>query len=105
MSPFYGMDARQWMMKKSMRGYDSPLTDTGRAQVQHCAQDSLLRNIRYDRIISSTLLWSHETVKIIGQLLNVSIETDADWMELDNGPLAGYVRFIYIFTLSFKPKI
>ena len=34
----------------------------------------------------------YETAKIIGQLLNVSIETDADWMELDNGPLAGMPR-------------
>lgn len=81
--------------------YDSPLTDTGRAQVQHCAQEFLLRKIRFDRIISSTLLRAHETAKIIGQLLNVSIESDADWMELDNGPLAGNVCFIYIFTLSF----
>ena len=72
--------------------YDSPLTDTGRAQVRLRAQEFLSLNIRFDRIISSTLMRAYETASIIGQALNVQVETDADWMELDNGPLAGMPR-------------
>jgi 2,3-bisphosphoglycerate-dependent phosphoglycerate mutase len=72
--------------------YDSPLTDTGRAQVRLRAQDFRRRNIRFDRIVSSTLKRAIETATIIGQVLNVPVETDTDWMELDNGPLAGMPR-------------
>jgi broad specificity phosphatase PhoE len=69
--------------------YDSPLTDVGRAQVQARAQDFLERKFQFDRIVASTLQRAHETAKIIGQALNTPVETDPDWMELDNGPLAG----------------
>jgi 2,3-bisphosphoglycerate-dependent phosphoglycerate mutase len=72
--------------------YDSPLTDVGRAQVQARAQDFLERKFQFDRIIASTLQRAHETAKIIGQALNTPVETDPDWMELDNGPLAGISR-------------
>ena len=74
--------------------YDSPLTDIGRSQVQARAQEFLSRNFQFDKIVSSTLQRAHETAKIIGQLLNISIETDSDWMEMDNGPLAGLPRDI-----------
>jgi Fructose-2,6-bisphosphatase len=69
--------------------YDSPLTDIGRAQAQTRAQEFLSHNIHFDIIVSSTLQRAHETAKIIGKLINVSVETDPDWMEMDNGPLAG----------------
>lgn len=69
--------------------YDSPLTDKGRAQAQTRAREFLSRDIHFDIIVSSTLQRAHETAKIIGRLLNVSVETDPDWMEMDNGPLAG----------------
>ena len=72
--------------------YDSPLTDVGRAQVQARAQDFLERKFQFDRIVASTLQRAHETAKIIGQALNTPVETDPDWMELDNGPLAGISR-------------
>lgn len=69
--------------------YDSPLTDTGRTQVQSRAQEFLGRGFHFDTIISSTLIRAHETANIIGQTLNSPVETDPDWMEFNNGPLAG----------------
>lgn len=72
--------------------YDSPLTDVGRAQAQARAQEFLSHNFRFDNIITSPLQRAHETARIIGQLLKVPVETDPDWMEMDNGPLAGLPR-------------
>jgi 2,3-bisphosphoglycerate-dependent phosphoglycerate mutase len=69
--------------------YDSPLTETGRAQAELRAQDFLERGVHFDRIVASTLQRAHETARIIGLRLNVEVETDPDWMEIDNGPLAG----------------
>ena len=69
--------------------YDSPLTETGRTQARARAQLFIERNFRFDKIISSTLIRAHQTAEVIGQVLNVPIETDPDWMEFNNGPLAG----------------
>lgn len=69
--------------------YDSPLTEVGRAQVHKRAQDFLLRGLQFDLIIASTLQRANETARIIGSALDVSVEDDSDWMEWDNGPLAG----------------
>ena len=69
--------------------YDSPLTDAGRTQVQSRAQEFLGRGFHFDTIISSTLIRAHETANIIGQALHAPIVTDPDWMEFNNGPLAG----------------
>lgn len=72
--------------------YDSPLTDVGRSQVRARVGEFLTRSFRFDRIVSSPLQRAHETATIIGAALNVPIETDPDWMEIDNGPLAGMSR-------------
>lgn len=69
--------------------YDSPLTETGRSQVKARAQDFLARGFHFDTIIASTLVRAHETANIIGQALSAPVETDPDWMEFNNGPLAG----------------
>jgi 2,3-bisphosphoglycerate-dependent phosphoglycerate mutase len=69
--------------------YDSPLTEIGRAQVRLRVQDFAAQQFAFDQIIASPLLRAHETATIIGQALNVPVETDADWMERDNGALAG----------------
>ena len=69
--------------------YDSPLTETGISQVQARARDFLSRKFTFEKIISSTLIRAHESARIIGQALNIPIETDPDWMEFNNGPLAG----------------
>jgi 2,3-bisphosphoglycerate-dependent phosphoglycerate mutase len=69
--------------------YDSPLTDIGRAQAEKRAQDFLTRGLNYKLIIASPLQRAQETAKILVKYLNVTVETDEDWMEMDNGLLAG----------------
>ena len=69
--------------------YDSPLTELGRAQVRKRAQDFGQRGFQFDLIIASTLQRANETARIIRSTLGVRIEDDPDWMEWDNGPLAG----------------
>lgn len=69
--------------------YDSPLTDVGRSQVQSCAEYLKEQGVQFDCIISSTLKRASESAKIVGDLLDVPIETGDDWMEMDNRPLAG----------------
>ncbi len=69
--------------------YDSPLTDVGRQQAQARARDLLAQGMTFDCIIASPLARAHETAQIIAEVLHVPLEVDADWMELDNGPLAG----------------
>lgn len=69
--------------------YDSPLTETGRAQALARAQDWLAQNTSFGCIISSTLRRATETAEIIGKILGIPIEGDPDWMEINNGPLAG----------------
>lgn len=69
--------------------YDSPLTETGISQVQTRAEEFLRREFKFDKIIASTLIRAYETANIIGKALNTPVETDPDWMEFNNGPLAG----------------
>ena len=69
--------------------YDSPLTDVGRAQVRARGLFWKERDIKFDQIISSTLVRAYESAKIIGELLNAPVEVDEAWMEMDNRPLAG----------------
>jgi 2,3-bisphosphoglycerate-dependent phosphoglycerate mutase len=81
--------------------YDSLLTTIGRVQAQARANDFLAHDLHFDLIISSPLRRAFETAQIIGRTLNISIETDSDWMEMDNGPLAGLPRDV---ALSRYPK-
>jgi 2,3-bisphosphoglycerate-dependent phosphoglycerate mutase len=69
--------------------YDSPLTDVGRDQVRKRAQAWLESEVRFDLIITSTLMRACESAQIIGDVLGIPVETDPDWMEFNNGPLAG----------------
>lgn len=69
--------------------YDSPLTDIGRAQVQARASEFAARGFHFDHIIASSLQRASETAALIGQALDAPVDTDPDWMEMDNGPLAG----------------
>jgi 2,3-bisphosphoglycerate-dependent phosphoglycerate mutase len=57
--------------------------------VHRRAQDFLQRGFQFDLIIASTLQRANETARIIGSTLGVPVEDDPDWMEWDNGPLAG----------------
>ncbi len=69
--------------------YDSPLTDVGRAQVRSRAEEWERAGVTFDLIFASTLVRAAESAQIVGETLGVPIEYDPDWMELDNGPLAG----------------
>ena len=69
--------------------YDSPLTAVGEAQAQARAQAWLDQGVRFDTIIASPLLRAGRTAEIVGRLLKVPVEADPEWMEMDNGPLAG----------------
>lgn len=72
--------------------YDSPLTEVGRAQAKGRARAFRARGFAFDLIISSPMRRARSTAEIIGQALNVPIAFDEDWMERDNGPLAGMKR-------------
>jgi len=69
--------------------YDSPLTDIGRGQIRKRAEGWLKAGITFDCIITSTLVRASESAEIVGNVLNVPVESDPDWMEFNNGPLAG----------------
>jgi 2,3-bisphosphoglycerate-dependent phosphoglycerate mutase len=69
--------------------YDAALTETGRAQAQTRAINWKEQGTKFDLIISSTLQRAQETAQIIGEILHIPLETDPDWMEVDNRPLAG----------------
>ena len=72
--------------------YDSPLTDVGRAQAKKRAAGWAEQEVQFDRVISSTLVRASETAEIIGAALGCPVETNPDWMEIDNGPMAGLPR-------------
>ena len=69
--------------------YDSPLTEVGREQVTRRARKWLEIGVRYDRIVASTLVRARESAEIVGYVLQVPVDLDPDWMEMDSGPLAG----------------
>ena len=69
--------------------YDSPLTAVGRAQVRSRAEEWKRIGVTFDLIFASTLVRAAESAQIVGETLDIPVEYDPDWMELDNGPLAG----------------
>lgn len=68
--------------------YDSPLTDVGRAQARSRAELWKQSGVTFDLIVASTLVRASETARIVGEVFDIPIEYDPDWMERDNGPLA-----------------
>ena len=69
--------------------YDAPLTDVGREQAEARAQELKARKIKFDRLIASPLKRARETAQIVDNILGIGVEFDEDWMEKDNGPIAG----------------
>ena len=72
--------------------YDSPPTEIGRQQASNLANRWYEEGISFNRVICSTLKRACETAEIIGGRLGVEVEPDANWMEIDNGPMAGLPR-------------
>lgn len=68
---------------------DFPLTDKGCLQAQALAKRWQAEGITFDTCISSPLLRARQTAEIVCAALNVPIEFDPGWMEIDNGMLAG----------------
>lgn len=68
---------------------DFPLTEKGCAQAKVRAERWLAEGITFDRCISSPLLRARQTAEIVTRALNVPLEFDPDWMEINNGLLAG----------------
>jgi 2,3-bisphosphoglycerate-dependent phosphoglycerate mutase len=68
---------------------DFPLTDRGRAQARALAERWKSEGVTFDQAISSPLSRARETAEIICAALSLPLELDPDWMEINNGILAG----------------
>ncbi len=71
---------------------DFPLTDQGRAQAQALAERWLRDEVRFDLVITSSLVRARETAEIIANALKIPVEVDSNWVERDNGSLSGLTR-------------
>jgi len=69
--------------------YDSPLTEDGRAQARKLALYWQAHPPEFEHVVCSSLQRAHETANIIGEALNLTPKIDDNWMEFDNGPVAG----------------
>lgn len=68
---------------------DFPLNNTGIRQSQALARRWLAEGVTFDGIISSPLKRARQTAEIIVEALQIPLEFNPDWMERDNGVLAG----------------
>jgi 2,3-bisphosphoglycerate-dependent phosphoglycerate mutase len=68
---------------------DFPLTATGRAQARALAERWQANGRTFDRAFASPLARARETAEIVCAALRVPLEIDPDWMEINNGLLAG----------------
>jgi len=65
-----------------------PLTNKGRAQAR-VTEHWQSENVTFDQRLTIPLLHAKETAEIVTAALNVPLETDTLWMEMDNGRMAG----------------
>jgi 2,3-bisphosphoglycerate-dependent phosphoglycerate mutase len=65
------------------------LTEKGRAQARALASRWEAEGITFDHCIASPLLRACQTAEIISTVLKIPLELDPDWMEIDNGLIAG----------------
>ncbi len=68
---------------------DFSLTETGRLQARALAERWQAEGRAFDRAFSSPLARARETAEIVCAALNVPLELDPEWMEINNGLLAG----------------
>ncbi|RIH82348.1 Adenosylcobalamin/alpha-ribazole phosphatase [Meiothermus luteus] len=69
--------------------YDAPLTEQGLAQARARLEAFRAQNLCFDRVISSPLQRARAVAEVMSQGLGVPLELDPDWMEQDNGAIAG----------------
>jgi broad specificity phosphatase PhoE len=65
------------------------LSEKGRRQVKALADYWQALEITFLKIISSPLARAWQSAEIIGEILNIPLELDDNWQEIDNGNLAG----------------
>ena len=65
------------------------LSEKGRAQSEALASRWLEEGTTFDRIISSPQSRARQTAEIIAESLSSPLEFNSDWIEIDNGSLAG----------------
>ncbi len=68
---------------------DFPLTDKGRKQARALAEHWKSAGITFDLCLTSPLLRAKETAEIVTTALQVPLELDPVWVEMNNGRLAG----------------
>ncbi len=68
---------------------DFPLTEKGRNQARSLAEFWRSARVSFDQCFASPLLRAKETAEIVSGALNVPLEIDPLWMEMDNGRMAG----------------
>lgn len=68
---------------------DFPLTERGRAQAQALAERWLSEGITFDRCIASPLARARQTAEILCAALNLPLELDSLWMEMNSGQVSG----------------
>jgi len=68
---------------------DFPLSEMGIRQSKAVARRFISESVHFDRIIASPLSRARQTAEIIGEMTNTPVELDPDWMERNNGRLAG----------------
>jgi 2,3-bisphosphoglycerate-dependent phosphoglycerate mutase len=61
----------------------------GRAQAQQRLEEFRAKQFHFDRIISSPLQRARAVAELMSEGLGVPLELDPDWMEQDNGKIAG----------------
>ena len=68
---------------------DYPLTGKGRTQACSLADRWQGEGVTFDKCISSPLLRACQTTEIVCGILNIPLEFDPDWMEINNGLVSG----------------
>jgi len=68
---------------------DFPLTDRGRQQAQALAARWKGDGVTFDCCVASPLQRACQTAEIISEKLSLPLELDPDWMEINNGLVAG----------------
>ena len=68
---------------------DFPLTDKGREQARALANRWKSERVTFERCFASPLLRAKETAEIVCSALNIPLDADPLWLEMDNGRMAG----------------
>jgi 2,3-bisphosphoglycerate-dependent phosphoglycerate mutase len=68
---------------------DFPLTERGREQARALAERWQTEGVTFERAFASPLRRARETAEIVCAALDVRLEIDQDWMELNNGRMSG----------------